>query len=271
LKEIYRSYFRERRLSRGLAFGYADYDRERSTEQFRARYLSWFRPYLEPGRGRFLDFGCGTGNLVQALVAEGVDAYGYEFSEEAISILRARQIPFFLYEDLERTSTRFTYVSMLDVVEHLRDPAGDIERISNLMEPDGVLFIETINADDWLARHVYKGHWQGISPVHLYLFGESTLRRLLGAHGFDVVQLRTYRMGGSLLKRLALKAAAYGVAGAWPIIARREHFLGHSTARLHRFADTERRAAIQITLGDGLRVVARRRPRTLRPGQGGPL
>jgi SAM-dependent methyltransferase len=233
--------------------------------------LSWFRPYLEPGSGRFLDFGCGTGNLVQALAAEGVDAYGCEFSEEAISTLRARQIPFFPYEDLERTPTRFAYVSMLDVVEHLRNPAGDLERISNLMEPDGVLFIETINADDWFVRHFYKGDWQGISPVHLYLFGESTLRRLLGTHGFDVVQLRTYRMGGSLLKRFALKAAAYGVAGAWPIIAHREHFLGYSTARLHRFADTERRAPIQITLGDGLRVVARRRPRTLRPGQGGPL
>jgi 2-polyprenyl-3-methyl-5-hydroxy-6-metoxy-1,4-benzoquinol methylase len=260
LGEIYRTYFRERGSLRGLSYGYADYDHERSPAHFRARYLKWLWQYVKPGRGTFLDFGCGTGNLIQVLTAEGVDAQGCEFSEEVMSVLTARRIPFFPYSDLERTSARFAYVAMLDVIEHLRDPAGDLKRISDLIEPEGMLFIETINADDPLARYVYRSRWQGISPLHLYLFGETTLRRLLAERGFEVIELERYKMGGMLLRQLALRAAAYGVAGAWPLIARRERVLGYATDRLQRFADWERRSSIQLTLGDGLRVIARKAP-----------
>jgi 2-polyprenyl-3-methyl-5-hydroxy-6-metoxy-1,4-benzoquinol methylase len=260
LGEIYRTYFRERGSLHGLSYGYADYDRERSPAHFRARYLKWLRQYVTPGQGTFLDFGCGTGNLIQMLAAEGVDAQGCEFSEEAMHALTARRIPSFPYRELERVSTRFAYVGMLDVIEHLRDPAGDLTRIRDLMEPEGVLFIETINADDPLARWVYKDRWQGISPLHLYLFGERTLRRLLAERGFEVIALERYKMGGMLLRQLALRAAAYGVAGAWPWLARRQHVLGYATDRLRRFADWERRSPIQPTLGDGLRLIARRAP-----------
>jgi len=193
------------------------------------------------------------------LRAEGYDAHGYEFSQEAIAELRARGIPFFTSAELQTTSTRFRYLSMLDVIEHLHDPARDLRRIGALMEEGGILFVETVNADDLFARYIYKERWQGITPVHLYLFGESAVRRLLGEHGFEIIDVHTYKMSGGLLARVSRKTASYALAGAWPLIERRGKLLGYSAARLRRFAESERRSPIQLSLGDGLRVVARKR------------
>lgn len=258
LAEIYRNYFRQRGMLRGREYGYPDYDRERSVQTFRRHYLGWFRRHGADRGGRFLDFGCGTGNLVQLLRAEGFDAVGCEFSEQAIAILAARGVPHFRSDELAAIPHRFASVSMLDVIEHLHDPARDLAAIHRAMQDGGLLFIETVNADDVFARFLYRGRWQGISPVHLYLFGGTTLARLLRDRGFEILEMRTYRMSGAILARTAMRAASYAIRAASPLLGRRARLLGYSTDRLRRFAASEPRSPYQFSLGDGLRVVARK-------------
>ena len=48
-------------------------------------------------------------------------------------------------EDLVADGARFPVIAALEVIEHVADPAAFLRLLSRLLEPDGLLFVSTLN------------------------------------------------------------------------------------------------------------------------------
>jgi len=257
LSEIYKNYFIFKRESQGLEYGYRNYEHERSVNNFKKHYLSWLNKYITE-KDSFLDFGCGTGNLIKLMREQGHKAEGCEFSEEAIAILVKKQIPFWQYKDIDKIKKKYRYISIIDVIEHLESPSEDLKKIASLLEDNGLLFIETVNSDDFFVKYIYKNNWQGIGPPHLYLWGEKTLTKLLKKFGFKIIEIKKYKMSGSLISRIIQNLLYYPINIALIFIKKKETFLGYKTEKLKHFIGNHKKSHYQFSFGDGIRIVAQK-------------
>lgn len=146
--------------------------------------------------GTALDIGCATGNLVQRLVELGVDAYGIDVSEYAISQAghiknRLKQVDI-SSEKLPFQSNYFDLVTMLEVIEHVENEENIMNEINRLLRHDGVVYITTptpeappipehINIHDknyWLnlfEKHGFKAEM--IKPLYSYTWNMANDRQ----------------------------------------------------------------------------------------------
>ncbi len=150
--------------------------------------------------GRLLDYGCGSGWLMQRAKQRGWSALGYDMGARAIDTCRAQGIE--VVGDLDQLEPKsFEAIVLHHVFEHVEQPRETLRRLKQLLSPGGSLFIEVPNAASLRAR--MSPHWAsrfGIDeryrafPIHLYYFTPKTLARLLDSEGFDV-QIETYGLG----------------------------------------------------------------------------
>lgn len=95
-----------------------------------------------------LDVGCSIGVLVKALRDIGVDAYGVDYSEYALSNA-PKEIGTYLKrvavdkEKLPFGDGSFDMVTMLELLEHLQDHRLLIEETKRVLKKGGVVFVTT--------------------------------------------------------------------------------------------------------------------------------
>jgi SAM-dependent methyltransferase len=211
------SYFQNPRFMRGdndSVFGYADYIAERFIKQSQytviARRVRELLPPLDHPP-RLLEVGCGFGYFLDTAFEEGFQVTGMEFNRHAVERLRRKYAFPILSGALERTALdrgSFDAIAMFDVIEHLRDPFGALDRLHDALAPHGVLVVSTPDAESWVSRVIGKRLEDfRRTREHLFFFGRRTLGAVLDAHGFDVLALRsighTFEIA-FLLDRLAL-------------------------------------------------------------------
>jgi SAM-dependent methyltransferase len=90
-------------------------------------------------------------------------------------------------EEADLPDSAFDCISAFDVFEHLHDPCAAVGRIKQSLKPDGILVLETGNADSVLARLLGAG-WYYLSYLeHFQAFSSRSLKELLNHHGFEVL------------------------------------------------------------------------------------
>ena len=164
-------------------------------------------------------------------------------------------------EDYAGQGEAFDFVRMGHVIEHLADPASAMRNVASIMRPGGVALIDTDNSEGlrsqieawfrrlvgedsaatWVKRftgkELKKKYGRLIPPVHLNIFSERALRRVLEDSGFDVVEVRKPAWGDrtwfpmetmsnlSLAERMFIRAdqvgAMFGRGEVLSILARR--------------------------------------------------
>lgn len=144
--------------------------------------------------GRFLDIGCNGGFMVEAARERGFEAYGLDIDPVSIDYARkhypANRFVLGPLEDYAPQAPRFDLIYCSEVIEHLADPAGFIDRVFDLLAPGGLLFLTTPDISHWRRpRDVTR--WDGFCPPsHCVYFTPRSLTALLRRAGFIAVDRR---------------------------------------------------------------------------------
>lgn len=157
-------------------------------------------------KGRLLEVGCGSGVFLVAMRRRGWVVAGLEPHQTSAQDLRTHHgldVRAGMLEDAPIQWGPFDAVALLDVIEHLVDPAAALAKVRALLRPGGVLILATPNVAS-LEHRLFGRQWFALQPPdHLWLFSPDSLRRTVAMAGFDQVSL-----------------AASPVAYAWPSLCR---------------------------------------------------
>ncbi|MDA7979612.1 MAG: class I SAM-dependent methyltransferase [Pirellulales bacterium] len=128
---------------------------------------------LLPANARTLDFGCGSGELVEQLTALAYDAHGFEpgtaYGQYARRKLGER-IRIACWQAVDYAGP-FDLVSCFHVLEHLRDPIAALQRIVQWLKPAGLAYLEV---PDMGIRDRNKG-FGGLHFAHVLGFNHYNL------------------------------------------------------------------------------------------------
>lgn len=178
--------------------------------------------------GELLDIGCFTGMFLVNAGKTGFSPVGIEPSDLAYGHVRD-SLGFPVHhgslQSADFSEGRFAAASLLDVLEHMPDPVGELRAVYRVLRPGGVVAISTPNASGLLQRVVGTKRrltgqpWCPIDdvPWHLWGFTPSTISRCLGRAGFRVAGVEQLEpsplasnegAGSTRLKKIGLRAVA---------------------------------------------------------------
>jgi 2-polyprenyl-3-methyl-5-hydroxy-6-metoxy-1,4-benzoquinol methylase len=231
LREVYsQDYFSNPNFlsnSNELLFGYTDYISERINKQYGYRGTVHNAITLlgsdirGAGERKWLDVGCGLGYLLDVAFDHGFAVKGLEFNPTAVAKLRAKYtfpVATGGVETLDE-SEQFDVISLLDVIEHLRNPFEDLTRLRQAINPGGVLIVSTMDSDSIVSRLLGKRLEDfRRTREHLYFFSRETIQRTLEKHGWETVQIRsighTFQLGALLDRTRMISPLLGGAAKA---------------------------------------------------------
>jgi 2-polyprenyl-3-methyl-5-hydroxy-6-metoxy-1,4-benzoquinol methylase len=150
------------------------------------------RPWLPlPSAGRVIDIGCGQGELVRLLLADGYDAEGVDVSPEQVALAHASGLDQVRHGDyrhvLVERKSRLAAVTATDLLEHLtKDEVLDtFDCVFGALAPAGIFVARVPNAVSPLGGHIRYGDF-----THESSFTARSIRQLAAAAGFGSVAVR---------------------------------------------------------------------------------
>jgi SAM-dependent methyltransferase len=186
----------------------------------------WAPRYFEPDPGYFsdqismfrqlwdgdgtpvaLDVGAGIGKCMRSLSAHGFDAHGLEpspaFRDAAIEHgeIEPERLTLGTVETASYEPGTFDFATLGAVLEHLPDPAAEIEHVLAWLSPGGLVHIE-VPSSNWLTSRLVNLAYriQGLDfvtnlspmhpPYHLYEFTAECFRRHAARSGHSVASVR---------------------------------------------------------------------------------
>ena len=141
---------------------------------------------------KILDIGSGDGSKLAIFIKENVgqEYYAIEPSMSSKEILNARGIKF-ISNDVNSNWTNgynsfFDLVIMRHVLEHFLQPDIVLERISEVLKEDGLLYIAVPNSlkpKPPLSNSFFR-------VVHTYYFSKTSLANLLYKTGYEIINIQ---------------------------------------------------------------------------------
>jgi len=188
LRELYAGDYLERWGGRDAA----SYERVRRMK--RATHACFLREIVRLRRGgRLLDVGCATGFLLEVAQEQGFEPFGLDPNPQAVRLARSRFGDRVQQGELDAgvfEGVAFDVVTLIDVLEHVPDPAALLASVRERLAPGGVLAAVLPNSAS-LVRRLLGRRWPHYAPEHLFFWTPGALERQLDAAGFGVRAIRT--------------------------------------------------------------------------------
>ncbi|MBN1953811.1 MAG: methyltransferase domain-containing protein [Anaerolineae bacterium] len=142
--------------------------------------------------GRLLDVGFGDGLLLALARDDGWDTAGVEVSRALVERARSTYgLERLFHGPLQRADypdACFDAVVLVNVIEHLRDPAAVMAEVARLLAPGGIAAIHTVNVDS-LAARLQGVRWHHFEPhEHFFYFDRRTLGAIVSQAGLTPIE-----------------------------------------------------------------------------------
>lgn len=181
-----------------------------------AAYSEEMRRYRQNQFNNFLDMhsllgkntieiGCGRGEYLSILSEAGAEAYGIEYSQDAVQACNEKGLRvtqgFVDNFDQKITNGPFNAFFIMSFLEHLPNPNSTLQGIHNNLTKDAVGLIEVPNFDMILTNNLFSE----LIIDHLFYFTKETLTSTLSYNGFEVIDCKStwnnYILSATVRKR----------------------------------------------------------------------
>lgn len=138
---------------------------------------------------KLLDIGCGTGSFLEVAKQQGWTVSGIEKDKKAREKAAERSGINVMDDNKlwEIENNSFDVVTMWHVLEHLEKLNETIDKIKEILSPEGIAVIALPNCQSYDAKF-YKALWAAYDiPRHLWHFSPYTLERLLTKHHLKII------------------------------------------------------------------------------------
>jgi 2-polyprenyl-3-methyl-5-hydroxy-6-metoxy-1,4-benzoquinol methylase len=176
------------------------------------RYVAFFPPVGLTGP--VVDIGCGSGEMLELLAAEGHDVIGVDLDPDMVAVCHEKGLSALVDDGIHFLSraadNSLKGVFCAQVVEHLITPELEVlvRESRRALIPEGVLVVETINPRSSFAiGNHYYADTSHVRPVH-----PETLRYICEQVGFSKVQLEERSPHPALSLRAELPEGPIGEA-----------------------------------------------------------
>jgi cyclopropane fatty-acyl-phospholipid synthase-like methyltransferase len=167
-----------------------------------------------------LDYGCGTGEFLNASRQKGFSIAGVEPSaiarNQATSKTKTE-----IASDVYQIKDTFDAITLWHVLEHVGDLNEKISSLKLLLKKNGTMFIAVPNHNSRDAKY-YQHLWAGYDvPRHLWHFNAQSMTQLLTNHGMKVETIIPMKLDSFYVSMLSEKykaekqSALTMMRGAW--------------------------------------------------------
>lgn len=150
--------------------------------------VKWFMEETNTQNLKWLDIGCGAGDLIIAAKEFGFDVCGIETNNAAKKFIKENYNidvinEFINSENIDKFSGQTDVISLIGVLEHLKNPKEIILSISQLQKTGQYILIEVPHYPSLAAYsqmlHPNLVNRVMVPPYHLYMFSINSLKSLL--------------------------------------------------------------------------------------------
>jgi len=189
IDEIITSFYSKDYFSGNADYSYHDErDIKKYSKYVWEKRINVLNNYID--EGNFLDIGASFGGLMEA-AGKYYNPYGIELSEHAgkhAQNLTGCKVHIGTLEDHPFQEDFFSAITMIEVIEHLKDPVSAIKECQRLLKKDGILMIQTANMNGMQAKS-QKNAYPYYMPGHLSYFTKKNLTDFLLKNGFRKVKI----------------------------------------------------------------------------------
>ncbi len=198
-----------------------------SAQFFIFRLQKYYRKPLQDAS--VLDFGCGTGIVLDELQKLGAQCTGVEMSPWACRYGRERFGLTMLNEDIMTVNLvpeSFDIIVMSHVIEHLPNPSLIVSRLTTLLKRGGILMICTPYSESIGARLFGKKWLYYLPNEHLHLFNDRSIHHVMEHAGLSVRTVEHYlwrkRSAMGAVARLPISLARTAWQGATQFVSAKD-------------------------------------------------
>lgn len=178
----------------------------------RTQTLKWkirnIKKYHESQHLDILDYGCGTGDFLNACKIEGWNITGIEPSSGARQIASAKNGDS-IYSTIDDIhGSNFDVITLWHVLEHIPDFNPVIDTLNYRLNKSGTIFVAVPNRKSWDARHYHKDWAAYDVPRHLWHFTQDDIKKIMTAHSLNVIGIIPMKLDAYYVSLLSEKYKA---------------------------------------------------------------
>lgn len=157
-------------------------------QEFRQRQFSEFVQKYSLKDKKIIEVGCGRGEFLEVMQRCEVDAYGIEFSSDAVEHCKKADLNVskgFIENENERLADGpFDAFFILNFLEHVPNVTGLLHGVASNLSEGGVGLIEVPNFNMILKKNLFSE----FIGDHLFYFTKESLEVTLRQNGFEILE-----------------------------------------------------------------------------------
>ena len=144
-------------------------------------------------KGKFLELGAGSGEMLNQFKNLGFDVEGLDLDPKAVKNAKQKDLKIYHGDIFSKKFKENTYdvIFSSHFIEHVPDPIKVIKESLRVLKKDGKFIAITPNTSSFLHRCL-KSKWLNLDPPrHLHMFNADQLIKLMHQAGYKTIEVKS--------------------------------------------------------------------------------